>query len=1378
MRRSTSGNRASARAWLRGRTMALVGLAGMTVLGGSLMATLGASAAAASTAAHAALSGTGNVHALSASTSSSKNTPTGELSIARPATHHPLGVVPYIRPGVAPTSVAPNAAPGATTSYPCNTTLLFTSGCPGPLVYTTKNQAMVQTGGTIGKVTVYAVYWKPTTYATPFPTTYTTAIDTYLRNVAAASTKSSNVFSVLQQYYTAIGGPKRHIHYTVTYGGTFTMTTSFPATGCTAAATHSKCLKTTQEQTQLKTYLGAHPHVEGNGDIYVVYFPPKVETCFDNGTTCSIAGGYCGYHSATFTTTQNQNILYANMPYPPTTGCSTYPESLTGTSHATTMISVTSHELNETVTDSSTQWRTSTGNEIGDVCAYVWGTPLGGTENAGTAWNQTIDGTHYFTQLEYSDENYKLTGNNNGCIGHAQLPTAAITVTTPASTISANSLVTFTGTATNPTTTSLTYTWTWGDGSARGTTDKASHTFTSAGTYTVTLKVTDADMWSKTATKTVTVKATTPTATKLAFTTEPPAMVPSGATMTVKVSIESATGTVLTKTTAVTLAIKTGTGTAGAALTCLTNPSTAGAGVASFACKINKTGTGYQLTATSGALTSATSTAFTVGSTTVSKLVVTTPPTTVAGTTFTVTASIENASTMVITTKTTMVKLAVKTGTGTLTCPGAATDKKAAVKGVATFSCHITTPGTYILTASDTTNGTAPPTTTGTFKIQNTTTPTKLAVTTPGSTRANHTFTVTVTIQNGKGQKTNAAKTVTLAKATGTGTLSCTGGTTKKSATGVAAFTCKINKPGTGYKLTATSATLTSATTNTFTITTTTTAAKLAVTTEPVNSVINQAFSVGVSIENATDTVLTTKTTSVTLKIKTGTGTAAAVLTCTGGLSKAAVTGVATLSCSISKAGTNYVLTATSGALSTTTSAFTITATTGGGGGGTVIPSAPGGVKATAGTAQVTLTWQPVTGATSYAVYVSTKKGGENTGGPTACTVTAPGHACTVKNLQNGTTYYFVVVTREGGASSTPSAEVSATPASALPAPANVTAIVPGSTQINVVWSPVTGATGYDVFVATSAGKENLTGTPACTVTAPTDHCSLTGLSPATTYYLVVVALQGTARSAASKEVSVTTATKTAAPGAYRFVASDGGIFTFGGAGFYGSEGTKHLNQPIVGMAQTPTGGGYWLVASDGGIFTFGNAKFLGSEGTHHLNAPIVGMAATPTGGGYWLVASDGGIFTFGNAKFLGSEGTHHLNAPIVGMAATPTGGGYWLVASDGGIFTFGNAKFLGSEGTHHLNQPIVGMAATPTGGGYWLVASDGGIFTFGNAKFLGSEGTHHLNQPIVGMAATPTGGGYWLVASDGGIFTFGNAAFSGSEGATHLNQPIVGMAA
>jgi subtilisin family serine protease len=244
----------------------------------------------------------------------------------------------------------------------------------------------------------------------------------------------------------------------------------------------------------------------------------------------------------------------------------------------------------------------------------------------------------------------------------------------------------------------------------------------------------------------------------------------------------------------------------------------------------------------------------------------------------------------------------------------------------------------------------------------------------------------------------------------------------------------------------------------------------------------------------------------------------------------------------------------------------------------------------------------------------------------------------------------------------------------------------------------------------------------------------------------------------------------------YWMAARDGGIFTFGTAGFYGSTGSIHLNQPILGMATPPDGHGYWLVASDGGIFAFGDARFLGSTGSFRLNQPIVGMTATPTGGGYWLAARDGGIFTFGDALFLGSTGAIHLNQPIVGMAATPTGRGYWLVASDGGIFSFGDARFFGSTGAIRLNQPIVGMASTPTGNGYWLVARDGGIFAFGDAGFLGSTGAIHLNQPIVGMAATPTGRGYWLVASDGGIFSFGDARFFGSTGNIRLNQPVVAM--
>ena len=105
-------------------------------------------------------------------------------------------------------------------------------------------------------------------------------------------------------------------------------------------------------------------------------------------------------------------------------------------------------------------------------------------------------------------------------------------------------------------------------------------------------------------------------------------------------------------------------------------------------------------------------------------------------------------------------------------------------------------------------------------------------------------------------------------------------------------------------------------------------------------------------------------------------------------------------------------------------------------------------------------------------------------------------------------------------------------------------------------------------------------------------------------------------------------------------------------------------------MASSPDGRGYWMVASDGGIFAFGDAGFYGSAGGIHLNQPIMGMTATRNGQGYWLVAADGGIFTYGDAGFYGSGGGS--GAAAVGIIASPTGPGYALVDADGTRTDFG----------------------------------------------------------------------------------------------------------
>jgi hypothetical protein len=234
----------------------------------------------------------------------------------------------------------------------------------------------------------------------------------------------------------------------------------------------------------------------------------------------------------------------------------------------------------------------------------------------------------------------------------------------------------------------------------------------------------------------------------------------------------------------------------------------------------------------------------------------------------------------------------------------------------------------------------------------------------------------------------------------------------------------------------------------------------------------------------------------------------------------------------------------------------------------------------------------------------------------------------------------------------------------------------------------------------------------------------------------------------------------------YWQVASDGGVFSYGDAGFHGSLPGIGIHQTnIMGMARTPDDGGYWLVGTDGGVFSFGDAGFYGSLPGINVHVDnIVGMAATKTGHGYWLVGSDGGVFAFGDAGFYGSMGDKPLNKPVTSILPTRSGNGYWIAAQDGGIFSFGDAPFYGSLGSTPLNAPVVDMDANPDGGGYWMTAEDGGVFAFGNAKFYGSMANQPLNGHITGMAVTATGRGYSLNGCDGGVFAFGDAHFLGSN--------------
>lgn len=95
-------------------------------------------------------------------------------------------------------------------------------------------------------------------------------------------------------------------------------------------------------------------------------------------------------------------------------------------------------------------------------------------------------------------------------------------------------------------------------------------------------------------------------------------------------------------------------------------------------------------------------------------------------------------------------------------------------------------------------------------------------------------------------------------------------------------------------------------------------------------------------------------------------------------------------------------------------------------------------------------------------------------------------------------------------------------------------------------------------------------------------------------------------------------------------------------------------------------GVGYWLVKpSDGGVFGYDGAPFYGSLAGNHLQAPIVDAASTATGNGYLLLGADGGVFAFGDAEFTDSYAGHPdwQKGSRAFLGIQPHGEGYDLIS-------------------------------------------------------------------------------------------------------------------
>jgi hypothetical protein len=319
----------------------------------------------------------------------------------------------------------------------------------------------------------HLIFWQPAGLA--FDPGFGVAIATFLARVAADSRKPSNVYGLSGQYRDS-GGPAA---YNSSYAGAVLDTDPLPANGCRPPVTGPGwrvCLSDSQLSREISNVVTSRGLPVTARDIYFLVTPAGLGSCEGLGPDgCALGGsgsGYCAYHS------QAGSLLYAVIPYSAVPGHCQSDNPRPNGSTADPVISMISHEHNETVTDPfGNAWVDSFNNENGDLCLTQFGPTLGGSGAA--VWNETIAGGHYYLQEEWSNENGSCQPRDES---------DRISFSIPRSPRAGKALA-FIAHGSDPDGAIVSYYWSFGDGHSRRS--HALHAFRRAGVYRVVLRSTD-----------------------------------------------------------------------------------------------------------------------------------------------------------------------------------------------------------------------------------------------------------------------------------------------------------------------------------------------------------------------------------------------------------------------------------------------------------------------------------------------------------------------------------------------------------------------------------------------------------------------------------------------------------------------------------------------------------------------------------------------------------------------------------------------------------------------------------------------------------------------------------------------------------------------
>ncbi|HEY7171772.1 MAG TPA: hypothetical protein VH417_13065 [Vicinamibacterales bacterium] len=251
------------------------------------------------------------------------------------------------------------------------------------------SSASIQSGALVGNLTyhfgpvqhtqkIFTIFWQGG--GTPFPSAYQTTINQFVRDLSYTP-----YYGIASQYNDSAA----KINPTLAFGGTWLDTTN---------PLPSAALASEDLLAEVNRAKAANGWTSDANSYFQIYTPAGVASTFS---------GICGLHY--FANPAFGQIIF---PQPGCFPAAPYPNDAV----VDAAINISAHEILETVTDpqGNAWFFQNSGGEIGDLCAWMFGT------RAGDGSNVIMNGHPYVVQMEWSNA-------ISGCTLTSVLPSAIIT---------------------------------------------------------------------------------------------------------------------------------------------------------------------------------------------------------------------------------------------------------------------------------------------------------------------------------------------------------------------------------------------------------------------------------------------------------------------------------------------------------------------------------------------------------------------------------------------------------------------------------------------------------------------------------------------------------------------------------------------------------------------------------------------------------------------------------------------------------------------------------------------------------------------------------------------------------------------------------------